>query len=123
MPLLKKVLKNDPRDVVVKWTGTGTDTLTLASLISTGQTVLGTPAAGVHITAVSSSVSGAGDCTITRNGEVALHVHDNYEFQTDGIIQAVLTENQGSDIVVSLANTGTLILKLRKVQGYSQIGY
>jgi len=123
MALLKKVLKNDPRDVIVKWTGNGTDTLTLSSLTSTGQTVLGTPAAGVHIVAVSSSIAGGGDCTITRNGEVLLHIHDNFEFQTDGIIQAVISENQGSDIVVSLANSGTLIIKLRKVQGYSEISY
>jgi hypothetical protein len=121
MALLKKILKNDPRDVIVKWTGNGADTLTLASLVSAGQTVTGTVPAGVHIVAVSSSVSGGGDCTITRNGEVTLHTHDNFEFQTDGIIQAVLSENQGSDIAVNLANTGTLILKLRKIQGYSEI--
>ena len=123
MPLLKKILKNDPREVIVKWTGSGTDTLLLSTLNSTGQTVLGTPAAGVHIIGVSTSIAGAGDCTITRNGEVTLHMHDNFDFQTDGIIQAVLSENQGSDIAVSLANSGTLILRLKKVQGYSEITY
>lgn len=123
MPLVKKILKNDPREVIVKWTGNGSDTITLASLVSTGQTVLGTPALGAHIIAVSSSIAGGGDCTVSRNGEIVLHIHDNYEFQTDGIIQAVLSENLTSDVVVSLANTGTLILKFRKVQGYSEITY
>jgi hypothetical protein len=123
MPLLKKILKNDPREVIVKWTGSGADTLTLASLVSTGQVLTGTVSPGVYIIAVSSSIANAGDCTITRNNEVALHVHDNFEFQTDGIIQAVISENSGSDIVVSLANTGTLIVKLKKIQGYSEITY
>lgn len=123
MALDKKILKNDPREVIVKWTGSGTDTLELSSLVSTGQTVTGVYPLGAHIIAVSTSIAGNGECTITRNGETVLHVHDNYEFQTDGIIQAVLTENQGSDLVVSLANTGTLILRLRKVQGYSEISY
>ena len=121
MPLLKKIIKADPREVIVKWTGSGNDTLTLASLVSENQTVTGVLPKSVNIIGVSSSISGGSDCTITRNGEEAFHVHDNYEFQTDGIIQAVVNENSGSDIVVSLGNTGTLILRLRKVQGYSGI--
>lgn len=121
MPLLKKLIKVDPREVIVKWTGSGSDTLTLDSLVTTGQTVTGDVPKAVHIMAMSSSVSGAGDCTVTRNSQVAFHVHDNYEFQTDGIIQAVVDENSGSDIVVNLANTGTLIMRLKKMQGYSGI--
>lgn len=121
MPLLKKIIKSDPREVIVKWTGTGSDTITLNSLVSENQTVTGTVPKAVNIVGVSSSISGSGDCTITRNGEVAFHVHDNYDFQTDGIIQAVINENSGSDIVVSLANSGTLILRLKKMQGYSGI--
>lgn len=121
MPLLKKIIKVDPREVIVKWTGTGTDTLTLDSLVSPGQTVTGTVPKVVNIMALSSSVSGAGDCTVTRNSQVTFHVHDNYEFQTDGIIQAVVDENGTFDIAVSLANTGTLIMRLKKMQGYSGI--
>jgi hypothetical protein len=121
MPLLKKIIKADPREVIVKWTGNGTDTLTLDSLVSENQTVTGTVPKAVNIVGVSSSISGNGDCTIVRNSETAFHVHDNYDFQTDGIIQAVINENATSDIVVTLANTGTLIMRLRKTQGYSGI--
>jgi len=121
MALLKKIIKSDPREVIVKWTGSGTDTLTLASLIQNGQTLTGILAPAVNILAVSSSISSSGACTITRNGEVTLHIHDNYEFQTDGIISAVLDENSGSDIVVDLANTGTLIMRVVKIQGYTGI--
>lgn len=121
MALLKKIVKNDPREVIVKWTGDGTDTLTLASLVSTGQTLTGTVAPGVVIIAVSASISSGAQCTVTRNSEVTLAVHDNFEFQTDGIIQAVLNENLTSSIVVNLAATGTLILRLKKTQGYSDV--
>lgn len=121
MALLKKIVKADPREVIVKWTGSGTDTLTLDSLISTGQTVTGTVPKVVNIIGVLASISGAGDCIITRNAEETFHVHDIFEFQTDGIIQAVITENSTFDIGVNLVNAGTLILRLKKMQGYSGI--
>lgn len=121
MSLLKKIIKSDPRETIVKWTGSGTDTLTLASLITDGQTVTGVLAPVVNILGIQTSIDGAGVCTITRNAEEVVHVHDNYEFQTDGIIQAVLTENGTSDIVVNLAATGTLILRVKKIQGYTGI--
>ena len=118
MPLLKKIVKNDPREVIVKWTGTGTDTLTLASLVSPGQTLTGIVGPGVNIVGMTSSV-GTGTVTVTRNAEVALLVYGYFEFQTDGIIQAVINENSKFDIVVALSTAGTLILRLRKSQGYS----
>jgi hypothetical protein len=120
MPLIRKIIKKDRRDVIVKWTGSGTDTITLADLAATGQTLTGVVNPAASITGVSTSVSGAGDCTIARNSENAFHVHDNFEFQSDGVIQAVVDENATSSIVVTLANTGTLIIKLRKTQGYSE---
>lgn len=123
MALLKKILKNDPREVIVKWTGSGTDTLTLASLISTGQTLTGVVAPAANIIGVSASIGGGGDCTVTRNSEVALQLHDNFIFQTDGNIRAAISENSGSDIVVNLVALGTLILILKKTQGYSNISY
>lgn len=120
MALLKKIVKSDPRDVIVKWTGDGTDTLTLASLVSTGQTLTGTVQPCASIIAVSASM-GAGTATITRNSEVALLVYDAFEFQTDGIIKAVINENSNSNITVALSAPGTLILRLRKTQGYSDV--
>lgn len=118
MALLKKIVKADQREVIVKWTGTGSDTLTLASLVSTGQTLTGEIPV-VNILAISSSIDATGVGSITRNSEVVMYIHDNFEFQTDGIIQAVLNENNASDIVVNLTTAGTLLIRLKKMQGYS----
>lgn len=116
MPLLKKILKADTREVVVKWTGSGSDTLTLASLISTGQTVTGNKS--VEIVAITTSNSDAGVTTITRNSEVTMSINGNYEYYFDDV-HGVINENSGYDIVVNLSTVGTLIMRLRKSQGYS----
>jgi len=115
MALLKKIIKADPREVIVKWTGSGADTLTLASLISTNQTVTGTPA--VAIKAI--SVSSTGATTITRNSQVAFQIANSYEFQTNGTSFAIFDENSSFDIVVNLAAAGQMILILTKLSGYS----
>lgn len=119
MALLKKIIKSDNREVIVKWTGSGSETLTLASLVSNGQTLTGVLAPFVTIIGV--SVSGVGVSTITRNAEVALQMNDTFDFQTDGVIQAVLNENGGSDIVVSMVSPGTMILRVKKMQGYTGV--
>lgn len=119
MPLAKTILKMSPQEAIVKWTGSGTDTLTLASLVATGQTLTGTVNPSAVITGADASVDGAGICTVTRNSVEVLHVHDNYSFHSDNFLGAVLSENSASDIAVSLAALGTLILKVRKVHGYS----
>lgn len=120
MALLKKILKSNQRETIVKWTGSGSDTLTLASIVSAGQTVTGVvnPAAVI----VAASVTSSGATTITRNSEVALQINGNYEFQQYGNQTAKLTENSTSDIIVNLAAAGTCILHLRKTQGYSDTG-
>lgn len=119
MALLKKIIKNDNREVIIKWTGSGSDTLTLASLVSTGQTLTGVLAPGANIIGV--SVSGTGVSSVTRNAQVALQINDSFEFQTDGVIQAVLDENNGSDIVVNMVSLGTMILRVKKMQGYTGV--
>lgn len=116
MALLKKILKNSPREVTVKWTGSGTDTLVLTTIASTGQTTAEAVAPGVDIVAMTVNTSGA--CTITRNSEVALSTTGSYEYYYDDI-HGVINENSGSDIVVTLASEGTLFLRLNKKQGYS----
>lgn len=119
MPLIKKILKNDQREVIIKWTGSGSEILTLASLVSTGQTVTGIPS--VHIIAVGTSQNSTGVAAITRNAEVVLSMHGNFEFQTDGIVSAVLDENSGADMTVDMTSIGTTILRVRKVRGYSEV--
>lgn len=119
MPLLKKIIKNDTRETIVKWTGSGTDTLTLTGLLSNGQTVTGTLQPAVVI--LSASINGTGATTITRNSQVALQIVDCFEFQTNGLVHAVLDENSTSDIVVTMAGPGTLILRVKKIQGYTGV--
>jgi methylglyoxal synthase len=121
MPLLKKIIKVDPREVIIKWTGTGTDTLTLNSLVATGQTVTGVLPKAVNIIGMTSSTDSTGAAIVTRNNEVTIHAASPFQFQTDGVIQAVLNENSGFDISVNLTTTGTLILRVKKMQGYSGI--
>ena len=54
MALVKTILKATPTEVIIKWTGLGADTLTLASLVSAGQTVTGTPAVSIDSVSVTS---------------------------------------------------------------------
>lgn len=119
MPLLKKIIKNDNREVIIKWTGSGTDTLTLASLVSVGQTLTGVYAPGVVL--IGTNINSSGSTTITRNSQVALQIDGSFEFQTDGVGQAGLDENMGSDIVVNMVALGTLILRVKKMQGYTGV--
>ena len=115
MPLLKKILKATPSEVVVKWTGSGSDTLTLASLVSGSQTVTGNTAATID----SLSVTSSGATTVTRNAEIAFQVNGNWDFNMGPIGFSHANENQGSDIVVNMVAVGTLVLRVRKVNGYS----
>lgn len=118
MAFSKKILKNDHREVIIKFVGTGSETITLSSLVSPGrQTVTGTPK--VHIVSLSVSIATDQEFLITRNGEETFHIHGDYDFQSDGIVHAVANENETSDIVISTVSTGTIIIRLRKVDGYS----
>jgi len=122
MSLLKKILKHSSREVIVKWTGTGSDVLTLASLVAVGQTLTSVLSPCVDIIAVSSSVEPGGTFVLTRNLEVALSVYNNFEMSPYNANSVMLTENSGFDINVALSANGTVILKLRKTQGYSDVG-
>ena len=118
MPLIKTILKASAQEVIVKWTGSGSDTLTLESLIATGQTV-DTPRA--VITGVKASIDTSANFTIVRNAVEVLHAHDNFTYQAEDFLHAVLGEQPGSNIVVNLAATGTLIIKVKKMSGYSAL--
>jgi hypothetical protein len=121
MALVKTILKISAQEAIIKWTGSGTDTLTLASLITTGQTLVGSPAPAVVITGVKASIDTAANFTIVRNAVEVLHAHDNFTYQAEDFLHAVLGEQSGSDIVVTLAAAGTLIVKIKKMSGYSAL--
>lgn len=121
MALVKTILKLSAQEAIVKWTGSGTDTLTLASLVGSNQAITGVVVAAAVITGVNASLDAAGICTIVRNSVEVLHIHDNYTFDSENFLHTVLSENSGSDIVVNLATLGTLIIKVKKMQGYSAV--
>lgn len=119
MALVKTIVENSGREFVVKWTGFGSDTLTLASLVSANQTLSGSSAPSAAVASVIASIDGSGVCTVTRNAVEVLHVHDNFQIKSEEF--GTFNENAGSDIVVNLASAGTLILKIKKLNGYSDI--
>lgn len=121
MALLKKILKNSANEIIVKWTGSGTDTLTLASIVSTGQAIVGPEAPGAVITGVHMNAVAGSDVSVTRNSEIVLDVRDLYRFPSDTMQDLVLSENPTHDIVLTMGAIGTFILKVRKIQGYSII--
>lgn len=118
MALVKTILKNSESEVVVKWTGSGTDTLTLASLIDDGQAVSGTITPAVAITGVKGSVSSTTNAIITRNAVEVLVAYGNFTYGRGDHMYAGIGEQATSSIVVTLAAAGTLIIKLEKLQGY-----
>lgn len=107
------VLKKTPIHCVVKVTGTGAQTVTLASLATTNQTA---SSPKVNITGLTWSVP-AGNATIARNAQNLWIVTGAYQPQMNGWSDI---EQNLSDIVVTLpAGGGTVVLELMKVDGYS----
>ena len=124
MALVKTILKNDYRETIIKFVGTGTDTIVLNTLGQpedpNPQYPNGTPF-DVVILSISITQADNDHTDITRNGQTVIHAHGNWDFQTDGIITAVLKENSGSDIVVNATqnNTCTIIIRLKKLSGFT----
>lgn len=119
MALVKTIIKSNPREVVLKWTGSGTDTVTLASLVSGAQTVTGTPF--VSILAVTVSQSASGVTKVTRNNQDVLNMTGRFQYQFENAINTVMDENGGSDIAINVLSDATLILSISKKSGYSGI--
>ena len=119
MALVKTIIKSNPREVVLKWTGSGTDTVTLASLVSGTQTVTGSPF--VTILAVLVSQAGSGITKVTRNSQDVLNMTGQFQFQFENSVNTIMDENGASNIVVSIATDATLILRVNKMSGYSGI--
>jgi hypothetical protein len=117
MAITKTIIQSSGRETTIKLVGSGTETITLASLVHGSQTVTGVPA--VSIMGVLSSNSSV--ATISRNGSQVLHMHGSFEYQTDGLSQSTLSENASNDIVADLQQTGTLIIRVRKLSGYSEV--
>lgn len=109
------ILKNTPIHAVVAFDDASTNpaTLTLASLVTPGQTA-GTPV--VDIRAIHVSVPSGTSATITRNSKVLWSfANATYSYQLNGF-----SDNRfnTSDIVVNCSAGAIIILELVKVNGY-----
>lgn len=119
---VKTILKLTPTVAVVKISDAGASTISLANDLlfvnnTTGQIdVAATPV--VNIRSISYSVMGATAATVVRNG---LHVWDLlgvYDLEFNGYSD---TQQNTSDIVVTLAGAGQIIFELLKVSGYGDV--
>lgn len=120
MALVKTILRNSQRDTIVKWVGSGSDTLTLASLVSYNQT-LTSDTTTVNLLSANVSISGVGSATITRNTVDVLNLSGNFKTNIDRALDFIMAENATYDIVVNLTTPGTLIIKVNKILGYTGI--
>jgi hypothetical protein len=123
MAVTKTILRNTNLETVVQVGGTsGSATITLNSdLVASTQalTAGGTPTANITGYMVSGFLTSA--ITVTRNSaNIMTFAPENsgtFDFQGQGFAQ---TQNNTSDIVVTVGTAEAyLILKIRKVTGYS----
>ena len=117
------VLRNDPKEIVIKYAGQGTVNTTLASMVCPNQTVSGTPKVAIAGVFTSLAIQASTMATITRNSTIVMTL-----FQTTSIAPNELdgagilfTENATSDVSVNIAGTidGVVIVRYRKLEGYS----
>lgn len=109
------ILKKTPIHAVVKITGSGATTVTLATDLITTNQVASTPK--VNVSAIYWSVPGTTEATIKRNSITQWSLVGAYSYQFNGFSD--ISENT-SDIVVTLpAGGGTVVLELLKVDGYN----
>lgn len=115
--MAKTIMKLTETLAIVKLSGAATETITLNSdLLSTTQTVSGTPKVGIGFIQWTTG----GDVTITRNGVEIYKLYQNTgEFDLSGN-GGMLDSTQGtSNIVVTISTGGVVFLTLRKMEGYA----
>lgn len=111
------VLKKTPIHCVVKVTGAGATTITLATdLLHSHQTAVDPT---VNIAAIHFAVPGATPATVVRNSITHYELAGNYSFDFNGFSDS---DDNKKDIIVTLpAGGGTVILELTKIGGYGDV--
>lgn len=112
--LVQTVLKNTHTETVVKITGTGTASITLASL-ALGDDVYTSAKASVEIRKVWISAPPTQLTTITRNSVAVAQIYGAVDTNFEDV---KLNDQASKDISVVTAGDGTVILWLRKSGGY-----
>jgi hypothetical protein len=115
--MAKTIMKLTETSAIVKISGTGAETITLnTDLLSTTQTVSGTPKVGIGYLTWTTG----GNIVIARNGVTVYTLFTNTgEFDLSGN-GGMLDIIQGtSDLVVTITGDGVIFLTLRKIEGYA----
>jgi hypothetical protein len=115
--MAKTIMKLTETSAIVKISGTGAETITLnTDLLSTTQTVSGTPKVGIgYLTWTTGE-----NIVIARNGVTVYTLFTNTgEFDLSGN-GGMLDIIQGtSNLVVTITGDGVIFLTLRKIEGYA----
>jgi hypothetical protein len=115
--MAKTIMKLTETSAIVKISGTGAETITLnTDLLSTTQTVSGTPKVGIGYLTWTTG----GNIVIARNGVTVYTLFTNTgEFDLSGN-GGMLDIIQGtSNLVVTITGDGVIFLTLRKIEGYA----
>jgi hypothetical protein len=115
--MAKTIMKLTETSAIVKISGTGAETITLnTDLLSTTQTVSGTPKVGIGYLTWTTG----GNIVIARNDVTVYTLFTNTgEFDLSGN-GGMLDIIQGtSNLVVTITGDGVIFLTLRKIEGYA----
>jgi predicted alternative tryptophan synthase beta-subunit len=110
-----RIIKLGRLDATTVSTGANATTVTLASLLKSDET-LGTPMVNIHALKWTNTQA-ADKITISRNNVVLYYLMGSGKFDLSGYDDAT---NNTYDIVIDLGTTGTLILELRKMAGFTE---
>jgi hypothetical protein len=111
--MASKITNSTRGSSVIQVTGADTLTVNVASNLSTSATEIVTDA---HIKTVCWSTNGS--ITIVRNSEKVLELYGSGEMRL-GDYGYSITSNSSSDIVITVASGGTLVLGVTKIATYT----
>lgn len=114
-----KIIKKTAHLVVAKVFGTGSATITLNSLATTTQSLIGTRKVSIGYVQWNISPGATDVIKVTRNSVDMLHLQQNSgELDMSGNGGYLDNTEEESDIVVNIVGTGDVYLTLRKTDGY-----
>lgn len=114
--MAQTILKKTPAHVVVKAYGAATETFTLASFATAGQTPSSPKA---NIRRIRWIIPTAGTATISRNAVVLYSMGPGvFDLPLEGFAD---TDGNTSDLVITVAGNATVIVELAKVSGWGNL--
>jgi hypothetical protein len=111
--MASKITNSTRGSSVIQVTGADTLTVNVATSLATSATEIVTDA---HIKTVTWSTNGS--ITIVRNSEKVLELYGSGEMRL-GDYGYSITSNSSSDMVITVASGGTLVLEVTKIATYT----